>query len=59
MNNLEKLKEKAKIELNMLNTLLKDIDEAGDELTVGIVLAFIKGRKEGLEKVIKWGEENA
>lgn len=59
MNNLEKLKEKAKFQLEILNTILGDIEETDGKLTVGLILAYIKGRKEGLEKVIEWGNENA
>nr|DAE46891.1 MAG TPA: hypothetical protein [Caudoviricetes sp.] len=59
MDNLEKLIYKAKIELGVLNEVLNDVDKLEGDLTVGLVLACVKGRKQGLENVIKWREENA
>lgn len=59
MENLEKLINKAKIKLEVLNEVLNDVDGLEGDITVGLVMACIKGRKQGLENVIKWSEENA
>lgn len=59
MNNIEDQINKVKIELELCDKILSDIDNISGELTVGLVLACIKGRKSGLENIIKWSKENA
>lgn len=48
MENLEKLINKAKIKLEVLNEVLNDVDGLEGDITVGLVMACIKEENKGL-----------